>query len=151
MLQAIRVGVWIPLGYDGLRILRRVIPHKRLAVSLEDLLFWMVCAVGVFLWLYRVSNGGLRWFAVAGALAGMLFYKRLFSNLLVTCVSRVVRFFLGILRKILKKLTTPLRYLVRNVHLLQNKTRNHRRKVLGNVKLWLKIKWKAFKIRVTRR
>lgn len=151
MLQAIGVGVWIPFGYDWLRILRRVISHKRWVVSLEDLLFWMVCAAGVFLWMYRVSNGGLRWFAVAGALAGMFFYKRLFSNFLVTYVSCVVRFLFGILGKILKIATTPLRYLGYKVRLLQKKTQNHWSKILGNIKIWLKLRLKAFKIRVTRR
>lgn len=151
MLQAISVGVWIPFGYDWLRILRRVISHKRWVVSLEDLLFWMVCAAGVFLWMYRVSNGGLRWFAVAGALAGMFFYKRLFSNFLVTYVSCVVRFLFGILGKILKIATTPLRYLGYKVRLLQKKTQNHWSKILGNIKIWLKLRLKAFKIRVTRR
>ncbi len=145
------MGVLIPFGYDWLRILRRVIPHKQIAISLEDFLFWVVCAMGVFWWMYRVSNGGLRWFAVAGAVFGMFFYKKLFSGVLVKAVSRLLRFILGILGKILRFCTIPFRYLERRTGAWQQKAKSRRRKIWSNLKIWLKSLRKAFKIRVTRK
>ncbi len=151
LLQAMGVGVLIPFGYDWLRILRRVIPHKQLAVSLEDFFFWVACAISVFLWMYRVSNGGLRWFAVAGAVLGMFFYKKLFSGILVIFVSRLIRFLLRILGKMLKIVTTPLRYAGRKAGAWQVRVQNRRRKIWGNLKIRLKSCLKAFKIGVTRK
>lgn len=87
MLYAICMGIFITFVYDLLRILRRVIPHNRFWVSVEDLGFWVFCAAEVFLLMYHESNGTLRWFAVLGALAGMAVYKRTISGILVKYTS----------------------------------------------------------------
>ncbi|MCM1102325.1 MAG: spore cortex biosynthesis protein YabQ [Acetatifactor muris] len=91
MLHALCTGIFITFIYDILRILRRVIPHGGWAVSLEDLLFWLYCAVRVFLLMYHESNGTLRWFAVLGALAGMLLYIKTVSPFLVKYVSMILQ------------------------------------------------------------
>ncbi len=103
ILHAMYIGFYITFVYDLLRIFRRVIPHKAIFVSIEDLLFWVYCSITVFLLLYREGNGTLRWFAVAGALVGMLLYKKLFSGLLVNYLSK----FLQKLLLIVKKITSP--------------------------------------------
>lgn len=150
MLQAIATGAMITFIYDWLRIFRRVIPHKKFLVSLEDFGFWVFCAIYVFLWMYRVSNGSLRWFAVAGALFGMYIYKRLFSGLLVTYVSRLLSNILGLLGKILSFFLKPVRFAGRQAGKMRTKVRNRRKKILGNCKLWLKSRLKALKIRITK-
>jgi Spore cortex protein YabQ (Spore_YabQ). len=90
LLHAFVSGMWITLIYDILRIWRRVQPHKGLLVSLEDLIFWIFCALYIFQLMHRESNGSLRWFAVTGALAGMLLYKKTVSGILVRYVSRAL-------------------------------------------------------------
>lgn len=90
LLHAFASGIWITFIYDILRIWRRVLPHKRLLVSLEDLIFWIFCALYIFQLMHQESNGGLRWFAVMGALAGMLLYKKTVSGILVRYVSQAL-------------------------------------------------------------
>ena len=87
LLHALYMGIFITFIYDILRIFRRVMPHGKLAVSLEDILFWIYCAAKVFLLMHHESNGTLRWFAVLGALTGMLLYKKIFSGIFVKWVS----------------------------------------------------------------
>lgn len=87
MLYALLMGIFITFIYDILRIFRRVIPHNGFFVSLEDLFFWIYCAMEVFLLMYHESNGTLRWFAVLGAVAGMFAYKKLISPFFVKYVS----------------------------------------------------------------
>lgn len=99
LLHALLMGIFITFVYDILRILRRTIPHGSLAVSLEDLGFWIYCAEKVFLMMYHESDGKLRWFAVLGALAGMFLYKKLVSPWFVKYVSLGLKKVLGILRK----------------------------------------------------
>lgn len=91
LLHAFVLGVFITFVYDWLRIFRRVVSHAALAVSLEDLGFWGFCAAEVFLLMYHESNGNLRWFAVLGALAGMLLYRKTLSNPLVKYVSLLLQ------------------------------------------------------------
>lgn len=84
------MGIIITFVYDGFLILRRLIKHNMFWVSIEDLIFWIVCAVSVFFMLYRENNGTLRWFAVAGAFVGMLVYKKTVSIWIVKTVSGVL-------------------------------------------------------------
>ena len=51
------LGVVITFAYDGFLILRRLIKHGMLLVSLEDMIFWIACAIGVFYMLYEENNG----------------------------------------------------------------------------------------------
>lgn len=99
MLHALLMGVFITFVYDILRILRRVFPHKGFLVSLEDIIFWIYCAVKVFLLMYYESNGTLRWFAILGAIAGMLMYMKLVSPFLVKYVSLVLQKILEVIAK----------------------------------------------------
>lgn len=90
-LHSFLMGLIITFVYDWFLILRRLIRHNTLMISLEDLVFWIACALGVFYMLYRENNGILRWFTVLGAAVGMLTYKRIVSTLLVTAVSAVIK------------------------------------------------------------
>jgi len=101
LLHAFASGIFITFLYDILRIWRRVQPHKGLLVSLEDLVFWIFCAFYIFQLMHQESNGSLRWFAVMGALAGMLLYKKTVSGLLVRYVSQALCRVRDLLRRVI--------------------------------------------------
>ena len=85
--HAFFIGIYITFVYDLLRILRRVVPHSSFWVSVEDLAFWVYCAGKVFLLMHHESDGTLRWFAVLGALVGMLLYRKTVGALFVKYIS----------------------------------------------------------------
>ena len=107
LLYALIMGIFITFVYDLLRIFRRVVPHNRFWVSAEDLGFWIYCAAQVFLLMYHESNGSLRWFAVLGAMVGMMVYKKTISVILVKYVSLVLSKILSFIGKGLKFLLRP--------------------------------------------
>ena len=109
LLHSLIMGIFINIVYDILRIIRRVIPHSALMVSVEDFGFWVYCGAEVFLLMYRESNGTLRWFAVSGAMAGMFLYRKLVSPFFVKYVSMVLGGLVGIVCKGLGWLCRPLR------------------------------------------
>lgn len=113
LLHALMMGIFITFVYDVIRIFRRVIPHNSFFVSLEDLGFWIYCGGSVFLLMYHKSNGELRWFAVLGAIVGMLLYRKIFSPLFVKYMSLILSKALAVLRKILGWLLQPLKRLLR--------------------------------------
>ncbi|MBR4083160.1 MAG: spore cortex biosynthesis protein YabQ [Lachnospiraceae bacterium] len=151
LLQAIEVGAAITFLYDWLRTLRRVIPHKQFAISLEDLFFWIFCAFQVFVWMYRVTNGGMRWFAVVGALTGMYLYKKLLSRIFVNCFTWILSGVLAVLMKILRILSKPLKCIHTWISATGNRLGRRKKKILGNFKIWLKSRLRALKIRVCKR
>ena len=151
ILQSVGVGAAITFLYDWLRTLRKVIPHRQFAVSLEDLFFWIFCAIQVFWWMYRVTNGGMRWFAVTGALVGMWLYKKLFSTIFVNGFSRILSCVLAILAKILGMLLKPLKWMLGRTRVAGSRLRKRKKKILGNFKIWLKSRLRALKIRICKR
>ena len=108
LLYALLMGIFITFVYDLLRIFRRVFPHGSFWISMEDLCFWIYCAMDVFLLMYHESDGTLRWFAVLGAMAGMLAYKKLISPLFVKYVSLLLCKLIEPIRKAVKWLLRPL-------------------------------------------
>lgn len=74
--SSVCMGIIITFVYDFILIGRRVVRHSHFFLSLEDFIFWAVCAIAVFYMLYKENNGILRWFAVFGAAVGMLLYKK---------------------------------------------------------------------------
>ena len=107
MLYALLMGIFITFVYDLFRILRRVIPHNIFWISVEDLAFWGFSAVEVFLLMYHVSNGTLRWFAVLGALLGMFLYSKTLSKFLVKYISLLLGKLLKIIGKVLRFVFKP--------------------------------------------
>ncbi len=104
--HSVLIGLVITFVYDWIRVLRRLFKHGTLLMSLEDLLFWLACGIGVFYMLYRENNGTLRWFAVLGAAVGMFFYKMIvrdaFVNIMSTCIHKIMWFVFRVLQIVLK-------------------------------------------------
>ena len=111
MLHSFLLGILITLFYDLLRILRRVIPHGAILISLEDLSFWVLAAAGIFYLLYYENNGIFRWFSVIGALAGMLLYKETLSGPFVRLASAMANLLVRQLLQLMAFLFTPFRFL----------------------------------------
>lgn len=102
------MGVLITVLYDVLRILRRIIPHNVIAVSLEDFLYWIVCSLLIFTMLIRENNGVLRWFAVAGAMVGMILYRKTLGFLFVKYVSLLIKKLLHLVGRFFSIIMKPL-------------------------------------------
>ncbi|WP_300712288.1 spore cortex biosynthesis protein YabQ [uncultured Acetatifactor sp.] len=150
LLHALCMGAFITFLYDCLRILRRVLPHGGFLVSLEDLVFWIYCAEQVFLLMYRESNGTLRWFAVLGALAGMFFYRKLFSPLFVKYISVLLSRVLSLAGKVLQWMLRPFSYAGRKTGSALGKAggrfRRRMKKIRRAIKMRLTFFLKLFKM-----
>lgn len=107
------LGVIVTFAYDGFLILRKLFKHTTFLISLEDLMFWIACALSVFYVLYEENNGMLRWFAVAGAAVGMLIYKKTLSPLIVLSVAKLLSFLFDIIGRIFKMMMKPFTFLGR--------------------------------------
>ena len=71
------LGVW----YDFFRAVRRKISHKDRTVHLEDVIFSLTAAAGLFLLFQICSRGEIRFYVLAGLFAGALLYFFLLSPL----------------------------------------------------------------------
>lgn len=139
LLHAILMGIYITFIYDFFRIFRRVIPHKKLFISLEDIIFWGFCAIEVFILMYEESNGTLRWFAVLGALVGMLVYKKFISNYFVWGASWILQRFLHFLYIILTFFLKPFIFIYKKARTIFENKKIKKMEIAENNRELLKI------------
>ncbi|NMA80074.1 MAG: hypothetical protein GX967_05455, partial [Clostridiales bacterium] len=60
--------------YEVFRISRIAFNLSKVAIAVEDFIFFMICAVGVFAFSLEYGNGMIRLFFVIGALLGAILY-----------------------------------------------------------------------------
>ena len=105
LLQAIKVGIKLAFIYDGIRILRILLSHKNIMISLEDLLFWVYATWILFQLQLQKSEGVLRGFSVLGMMIGMLLYNKILGERLLFLAEKGIGLFkrrLTEIRKMLK-------------------------------------------------
>ncbi len=146
LLYALLMGFFITFVYDILRIWRRVLIHNQFWVSVEDLIFWCFCGIEVFLLMYRESNGTLRWFAVAGALIGMVLYKKTLSGPFVKYVSLGLKKLFSLIGKGLAFLLKPVFVVGRGISKTKKAPSRKRKKACNKLKNKLTVYLKMLKM-----
>lgn len=71
-LQAILAGNLLCLLYKAITVLRLLVKHCDIIVSLEDLGYWIFVTVYLFLSIQNSCRGSIRWYFVMGLLGGSL-------------------------------------------------------------------------------
>lgn len=145
-LHSLVMGIVITFVYDWLLIIRKLIKHNTLWISIEDILFWLACGIGVFYMLYKENNGVLRWFTVIGAVIGMGCYKLLigkwFVHIMSTCIYKIMWFAF----KILQIVVGPLKWLFSKLKKLTKFIKKKLKKLLNFIKNKLTVCIKMFKM-----
>lgn len=95
--DALLLGIAMVIVYDILRLFRRILPHGIVWVSIEDILYWLVAGIMIFLLLYYRNDGEFRFYIVFGIAGGALFYYLL-------CGRFLFRFLAGNIFKCKKRL-----------------------------------------------
>ena len=71
-LIAVVSGAIVRLVYQCIRCFRRIMEHKLLAVSVEDMIFWVCSAIYMFVQIYHTSDGSIRWYFILGVGLGVI-------------------------------------------------------------------------------
>ena len=107
-----KMGLMVAFGagmsalYDIFRVLRCIIPHNKVAVSSEDLIYWLCMIIPTFVFVVNVNDGIFRLYFVLGILLGIFFYRATIGKIIIfitrfICgkVFQLIRFMLKIIRK----------------------------------------------------
>lgn len=122
---AVMWGMILSIGYDVLRIFRRVIIHRKVAtLAIEDILFWMVSGFVMFHVIFMVNNGIIRSFALIAFALGSAMYQYTVSYYLVKFSSKILIFIKKVSIKIVTKMfINPLKKLCKSFTIRVNKSR----------------------------
>lgn len=110
-LISILSGAIILLVYDVLRIIRRLIKHDSFFIALEDLFFWVVASLFIFIIIYKENDGIIRGFSVMGMAIGMVLYHFTLSELFVRIITKVIHMLLSPLIFVINKIKKFIRFL----------------------------------------
>lgn len=151
LLHSFLMGIIITFVYDGFLILRRLIRHSLFLISLEDMIFWIACAIGVFYMLYEENNGILRWFAVFGATMGMIVYKMSISSLIVNIMSTIIERIVRVIYRIFCFLFKPFKFIGKKIGHICKRSSGKSKKAYKCLKNKLTSRLKLLKITLCKR
>lgn len=93
LFSSLTLGLSLMALYDGLRVFRMLVSHGIWWTGLEDVLYWLYVGFSAFLLLFHQNDGILRWYAVLGVLAGMLFYNLTLSRIVLGGLKKAGKYF----------------------------------------------------------
>lgn len=82
LLVMLCLGMLLICGYDLLRFLRWLIPHHKLAVWIEDILYWSLMSVPAYAVFFLYNDGEIRWYGVLAVVTGGILYEKGISQML---------------------------------------------------------------------
>lgn len=89
---SILLGAVICTFYDLIRATRKAGANSFFAVFIGDIVFWLVSAVVVFLFLVATTNGEIRGYVLLFAVVGFLLYRLTIGRIVFICLSSVLCF-----------------------------------------------------------
>lgn len=107
--SAVLLGAALMLLYDVIRICRRILPRGIILVSIEDVIYWIVFGIAVFILLYRENDGAVRGFIVGGIAVGLFLYYQLLGRWLMKWMGVLIRSLKKRLKKAMEKVKIKLR------------------------------------------
>jgi spore cortex biosynthesis protein YabQ len=102
-------GMAIALLYDIFRIFRKTVRTGILAAYIQDLLYWLIVAVIMFMTIYYSNDGELRAYLFLGAFLGVLLYALMFSRIVMDSSMFIVRMAVKLFRFIFLAISYPIR------------------------------------------
>lgn len=95
-LLSLVVGVVLGVFYDFFRIIRLCITKGKIAVFIQDILFWVVGAFFSYTFVFVINNGNYRIYFAFGELIGFVVYYFTFGEVVI----KVSKFVVDTVRKV---------------------------------------------------
>lgn len=129
-LSTVIAGIAVGIMFDAYRIITGVNNINRIVLAISDLLFWVLCAMIIFVFFLYSNNGDLRLYTFIGLLLGILFYFKLASKRFIIALRGIIYFISKLFRIVfilivypLKRVVYLLRYLLYLIKRLVNKVK----------------------------
>ncbi len=95
-LWSLVLGAGLSVLYDFLRVLRIEVKHRPLAVSLEDIFYFLVCAAVTFGFVLKDNRGDVRAYIFIGEAIGWIIWHMTIGEMAVTVSAAVF----GVIKRI---------------------------------------------------
>jgi len=106
-------GMAIALVYDIFRIFRKAVKTGSLVTYVQDLLYWLIVAVIMFLTIYYSNDGELRAYLFIGAFIGVILYALLLSRIVMRSSLFIIKMMKYVIKTLIFILSYPIRLILR--------------------------------------
>lgn len=107
--QAACAGGVLLLCYDILVVFRRVMPHCKAVMAVQDVLFWVLAGFVLFAGIYRGNEGKLRNFLFLGSFLGFCLCRVTISPIFVAAFVKILGLAVFLAEKTVKRLLFPVK------------------------------------------
>ena len=90
-LHAVLMGMLMLAFYFCFEALRHLFPHKRWMIHIEDISYWCIVSVYLFVQLYHTNNGKIRWVSALGVVIGAVILWK--TSLILRRIAEKIRVF----------------------------------------------------------
>jgi len=108
-LSAVLTGGAIGLFFDAFRVIRKSIPHSKIAVQIEDIIFWVVATGLTFYYMLHRNAGEIRPFVIIGIALGLVLYFATLSRVVLVVFVAIVGYLKKVMIAVIKILLVPIR------------------------------------------
>lgn len=70
------LGMILMAGYDIWRFLRWLIPHHKIVVMAEDIIYWSIMSIPAYIVFFIYNEGEIRWYGALAILIGGILYEK---------------------------------------------------------------------------
>ena len=89
-LYSLLLGMGLGLFYDVFRILRIALPHRTIAVAIEDIFYWTSAAFLTFFFFFYTDGGRIRIYLLTGEAIGFLLYYFTLGAVIIGAAKRII-------------------------------------------------------------
>ncbi len=120
-LLSVAGGMLIALVYDAFRIFRRVVKTGSVVTNVQDLLYWLLATVIMFLNIFYSNDGELRAYLFVGAFLGVVLYTLVFSKIVMGSSLFIVRIIINVVKAIAIFVSFPVRLVTKLIKCIREK------------------------------
>lgn len=138
-LIAINYGLIIGCIYDFYRVFRHFSESKKVLTAIEDILFWIIIALIIFVFLVDKTNGIIRGFVILGIIIGYVFYIKVISKYSFSFLKKIFKLILDLISEIMKVISYPFKQIFKFAGKRANKLGNIFKMTLKDSKKYLRM------------
>ncbi|MDR7870940.1 MAG: spore cortex biosynthesis protein YabQ [Tissierellaceae bacterium] len=106
-LIAINYGLILGGMYDFYRVFRLFSKPKKILTAIEDLLFWIIVTLIIFMFLLNKTDGIIRGFVILGFIVGYVFYYKVISKYSFLLLKKIFELIFSLISEIIRIISYP--------------------------------------------
>lgn len=139
-LLAILIGAVAHFSYDLIRVFRRVFVHNNLIIDIEDVAYFVLLGMCLFIYIFKINSGVIRGFIIAGFGLGGLLYHLTLSKLIILIITTIVKSIVTTIMTLIKFIFSPIII----IYKFTSKVIIKVKKFLNNLIKWLIMRTRTF-------